>query len=179
MILHGAWTSNVGTAIFSNCCAGGSHDLSAWVNVCLPETVQQMFQSSDAVSQSCVYANMFFSLKLEWLRWGLFDCFWDFGSTKFQSTQSFVKQSSSRAWFEMYHFPMSCFLRVMGHGERMEKSLCEGKKCRALQMMKCWCVPSIRFFSVIIPEQGFPRKSWKVFISILRSARWYIYLIRS
>ena len=68
MILHGAWTSNVSTAIFSNCCAGGSYDLSAWVNVCLPETVQQMFQSSDAVSQSCVYANMFFSLKLEWLR---------------------------------------------------------------------------------------------------------------
>lgn len=68
MILHGAWTSNVGTAIFSNCCAGGSHDLSAWVNVCLPETVQQMFQSSDAVHQPCVYANAFFSLKLEWFR---------------------------------------------------------------------------------------------------------------
>lgn len=182
MILHGAWTSNVGAATFSNCCAGGSHDLSAWVNVCPPETVQQMFHINDAVRQPCVCASGFFSLKPGCFRFAevcLFDCFWDFGSTKFQFTQSFVKQSSSRAWFEMHHFPMKCFLSVRGHGERMGKSLCEGKKCRALKRMKCWCVPSIWFFSVIIPEQGFPRKSWKVFISILRSARWYIYLIRS
>lgn len=83
-------------------------------------------------------------------------CFWGFWATKLQFTQSFVKQSSSRAWFEIHHFPMSCFPAATGHGKGMGKSLYEGKKFRALKMRKCWCVPSIFFFQCNCQGMDFP-----------------------
>ena len=51
---------------------GGSPNLSGWVNVCLPETVHQVFHGSDAAGHPRVRMNTFFSLKRGCFRFGGF-----------------------------------------------------------------------------------------------------------
>ena len=131
MILHGARTSNVGAAIFSNCCAGSSHDLSAWVNVCPPETVQEMFHINDAVHQPCVCTNGFFSLKPGCFRFGevcLFDCFWDFGSHS-----HFWISHQAEHGLKCITSPWNAFWESWDMGKRWGKASMRGKSAELLR----------------------------------------------